>query len=66
MVVKRFFAAPPEEVYRAHVEPELMRQWMLGPEGWSMPVCPVEPRPGGRRILQHRNPLKLRGAGARD
>jgi len=33
VVVKRYFAAPPEAVYRAHVEPELIQQWMLGPEG---------------------------------
>jgi uncharacterized protein YndB with AHSA1/START domain len=48
VVVKRRFAAPPEEVYRAHIDPELIQQWMLGPEGWSMPVCLVEARPGGK------------------
>ena len=39
IVVKRWFDAPPEAVYRAHTEPELIQQWMLGPEGWTMPVC---------------------------
>jgi uncharacterized protein YndB with AHSA1/START domain len=48
VVVTRRFAAPPEAVYRAHTEPELIRKWMLGPDGWSMPVCICEPRPGGR------------------
>jgi uncharacterized protein YndB with AHSA1/START domain len=48
VVVTRRFAAPPEAVYRAHVEPELLRQWLLGPEGWTMPVCISEPKPGGR------------------
>jgi len=48
VVVTRRFAAPPEAVYRAHVEPELIRKWMLGPEGMTMPVCISEPRPGGR------------------
>lgn len=48
VVVTRHFAAPPELVYRAHIEPELIRQWVLGPEGWSMPVCINEARPGGR------------------
>ena len=47
VVVKRRFAAPPEEVYRAHIEPELIRQWLLGPDGWSMPVCLIDPKPGG-------------------
>jgi uncharacterized protein YndB with AHSA1/START domain len=48
VVVTRRFAAPPEAVYRAHTEPELLQKWLLGPEGWTMPVCISEPRPGGR------------------
>src|SRR5271167_3884485 len=48
IVVTRHFDAPPEAVYRAHTEPELIQKWMLGPEGWSMPVCINDARPGGR------------------
>ena len=48
VVVRRRFEASPEEVYRAHVDPALVQQWMLGPEGWTMPVCIAEPRPGGK------------------
>lgn len=48
MVVTRQFAAPPEAVYRAHMEPALIQQWMLGPEGWTMPVCINEGKPGGK------------------
>jgi uncharacterized protein YndB with AHSA1/START domain len=48
IVVTRRFAASPEAVYRAHIEPELMRKWMLGPEGWIMPVCVSEAWPGGK------------------
>ena len=48
VVVKRRFDAPPEAVYRAHLEPELIRQWCLGPEGWTMPVCINEAKPGGK------------------
>lgn len=48
VIVTRRFAAAPEAVYRAHTDPELIRQWLLGPEGWSMPVCVNEARPGGR------------------
>jgi uncharacterized protein YndB with AHSA1/START domain len=48
VVVRRRFEASPEEVYRAHVDPALVQQWMLGPEGWTMPVCITEPRPGGK------------------
>ena len=48
VVATRRFAAPPEAVYRAHIEPDLIQKWMLGPEGWSMPVCINEARPGGK------------------
>jgi len=48
VVVTRHFAAPPEAVYRAHTEPGLIQQWLLGPDGWTMPVCISEARPGGR------------------
>ena len=48
VVVTRRFAASPEAVYRAHTEPRLIQQWMLGPEGWTMPVCVNEARPGGK------------------
>ncbi len=48
VVVTRRFAASPEKVYRAHVEPALIQRWMLGPDGWTMPTCINEARPGGR------------------
>lgn len=47
VVVTRRFAATPEAVYRAHIEPALIQRWMLGP-GWSMPVCECDARPGGK------------------
>jgi len=48
VVVKRRLAASPEAVYRAHVDPELIQRCCLGPEGWTMPVCVNEGRPGGK------------------
>jgi uncharacterized protein YndB with AHSA1/START domain len=48
VVVTRRFAAPPEAVYRAHIEPALVQKWMLGPDGWTMPVCINEAKPGGK------------------
>lgn len=48
VVVTRRFAASPEAVYRAHTEPNLIQQWLLGPDGWSMPVCISDPEPGGK------------------
>lgn len=38
-VITRVLAAPLVEVWRAMHEPPLIQQWMLGPDGWSMPVC---------------------------
>ncbi len=48
VVVTRRFAAPPEAVYRAHTEVELIQRWVLGPPGWTMPVCVNEAWPGGK------------------
>jgi uncharacterized protein YndB with AHSA1/START domain len=48
IVVTRRFAASPEAVYRAHLDPNLVQHWLLGPEGWTMPVCINEARPGGK------------------
>lgn len=48
IVMTRTFAAPRALVFEAHTRPELVRQWLLGPEGWSMPVCEINLRVGGR------------------
>jgi uncharacterized protein YndB with AHSA1/START domain len=48
VVVTRRFDAPPSYVFRAHVEPALLQQWLLGPPGWSMPVCVNDARAGGK------------------
>jgi uncharacterized protein YndB with AHSA1/START domain len=48
VVVTRRFATSPEAVYRAHTEPRLLQKWLLGPDGWTMPVCVDEARPGGK------------------
>lgn len=48
VVATRRFAASPEAVYRAHTDPAIIQQWMLGPDGWAMPVCVNEARPGGK------------------
>lgn len=48
VIVTRKFNAPPALVFRAMTEPDLITRWMLGPPGWSMPVCEVDLRVGGR------------------
>ena len=45
--VTRSFRAPRNLVFRAYTEPQLVRQWMLGPPGWTMPVCEMDVRVGG-------------------
>ena len=55
VVITRRFAAPPEAVYRAHAEPELIQKWLLGPDGWTMPVCLIEARPGGKFHYEWKN-----------
>jgi uncharacterized protein YndB with AHSA1/START domain len=47
VMVTRSFTAPRTLVFRAYTEPELIRRWMLGPPGWSMPVCEMDVRVGG-------------------
>ncbi|HLY43430.1 MAG TPA: SRPBCC domain-containing protein [Terracidiphilus sp.] len=47
IVATRRFAAVPEAVYKAHTDPKLIQRWLLGPDGWTMPVCVNEARPGG-------------------
>lgn len=39
--ITRLIDGPRELVWRAHHEPELLRTWMLGPDGWQMVECEV-------------------------
>jgi len=47
IVMTRVFDAPRRLVFEAWTNPEHLPHWMLGPEGWTMPVCEVDLRPGG-------------------
>lgn len=47
IIVTRRFAASPEAVYRAHTDPAIIQKWLLGPDGWTMPVCKCDAKPGG-------------------
>ncbi len=46
--VSRSFRAPRTLVYRAYTEPALVRRWLLGPPGWTMPICEMDVRVGGQ------------------
>jgi uncharacterized protein YndB with AHSA1/START domain len=48
IVVTRVFEAPRGLVFDAYTKPELVKRWLLGPDGWSMPVCEIDLRAGGK------------------
>ena len=48
LVISRTFDAPVQMVFDAHTKPDLVRQWLLGPDGWTMPVCEIDLRVGGK------------------
>jgi len=47
LVMTRVFSAPRSLVFAAYTEPEHLPHWMLGPPGWTMPVCEIDFRPEG-------------------
>jgi uncharacterized protein YndB with AHSA1/START domain len=55
IAMTRVFDAPRQLVFAAHTKPDLVRQWLLGPPGWSMPVCEMDVRVGGtyRWVWRH-------------
>ena len=55
IAMTRVFDAPRQLVLDAHTKPDLVRQWLLGPPGWSMPVCEMDLRVGGtyRWVWRH-------------
>jgi len=48
IVMTRVFDALRRLVFDAHTKPELVKRWLLGPPGWSMPVCEIDLRVGGQ------------------
>jgi uncharacterized protein YndB with AHSA1/START domain len=47
IAMTRVFDAPRKLVFDAWTKPEHVPNWMLGPPGWTMPVCEMDLRPGG-------------------
>jgi uncharacterized protein YndB with AHSA1/START domain len=39
--ISRVIRGTVDQVWRAHHDPELIKVWLLGPDGWTMPVCEV-------------------------
>lgn len=63
--VTRVFDAPRTLVFEAFTKPELVRRWLLGPPGWTMPVCEIDLRVGGayRYLWRHESDGKEMGMG---
>ena len=53
--VSRVIRGSVADVWRAHHEPKLMQRWLLGPDGWSMPVCDLATEVGGRYRYEWEN-----------
>ena len=43
----RLIDAPRDLVWKAYTTPDLVQHWLLGPDGWTMPICEVDLRVGG-------------------
>ena len=54
ILITRNFPASAARLFEALTQPEFIRQWMLGPPGWTLAICKTDPRPGGEfRYLWH-------------
>jgi uncharacterized protein YndB with AHSA1/START domain len=53
--VSRVIRGSVDEVWRAHHDASLLRRWLLGPDGWTMPVCEVATAVGDRYRYEWEN-----------
>ncbi|HEY6546345.1 MAG TPA: SRPBCC family protein [Vicinamibacteria bacterium] len=58
IVMTRAFDAPRRLIFDAHTKPELLKRWLFGPDGWSLAVCEMDLRPGGKYRYVWRHPKK--------
>lgn len=66
VVITRVVDAPRRIVWEAYTTPRHLQQWLLGPEGWTMPVCEMDLRTGGafRYVWRKADGAELTIAGA--
>ena len=50
LTMTRVFDAPRELVYKAWLDPEMVKQWW-GPQGVFIPTCELDTKPGGRMYI---------------
>jgi uncharacterized protein YndB with AHSA1/START domain len=58
IVMIREFKASCEAVFEALTNPDLIRRWLLGPDGWQMPICEVDLKVGGKYRYVWRHTLR--------
>lgn len=46
--ISRIVRGTPEQVWAAHHDPQLLRQWCYGPDGWELTECITGTKPGDR------------------
>jgi len=56
LVITRTFDAPRSLVWAAFTDPKHVPNWHTGPDGFTMPVCEIDLRPGGKWRYVWRNP----------
>ena len=52
IAMTRVFDAPRNLLFDAWTKPQLVKRWLLGPDGWSMPVCEIDPQSRWRLPLR--------------
>ncbi|TGK81344.1 ATPase [Leptospira noumeaensis] len=50
VVFTRYFDAPRELVFDCHTKPELMKKWLIGPEGMVLETCEQDLKVGGKYL----------------
>ncbi|MCG6140578.1 MULTISPECIES: SRPBCC family protein [Leptospira] len=50
VVFTRYFDAPRELVFDCHTKPDLMRRWLIGPEGMVLETCEQDLKVGGKYL----------------
>jgi uncharacterized protein YndB with AHSA1/START domain len=55
IVITRDFDAPRQRLFEAYSNSKHLQQWLLGPPGWTMPICEANVRTGGAWHFVWRN-----------
>ena len=55
LTLTRIIDAPPEKVFKAWTDPELLKQWFT-PRPYTTPIVEVDVRPGGANYIVMRDP----------